>query len=158
VEFFNLNEKCSSTGEILMKKLSTLLTQRQAILHQARLANLAFAYDTLARFDRRIARARLSGAVTLKPAAPNADRYWASLTAIDGRQSVIEEHFSDEDLMDLADVVGFVTGSEEAEITFRLEEIADVFLIPLRVELEREGVQIDGAISTAEAPPRNGDG
>ena len=49
-----------------MKKLSTLLTQRQALLRQARLANLAFAYTTLMEFAHRIARAQLSGRVTLK--------------------------------------------------------------------------------------------
>jgi hypothetical protein len=126
-----------------MKKLSTLLTQRQAVLKQARLANLAFAYTTLSDFSRRIACGQLSGSVTLKPAAPQQDRYWASLTALEGSQSVIEEHFADEDLMVLADVLGFVLGTDVLEITFRLEELVDTFLVPLRVELEREGVIFD---------------
>ena len=126
-----------------MKKLSTLLTQRQALLRQARLANLAFAFAKLSEFGRRIARARLIGSVTLRHAAPHADRYWASLTALDGNQSVIEEHFADEDLMDLADVLAFITGSDALDITFRLEEIEEIFLVPLRVELEREGIVID---------------
>ena len=126
-----------------MKKLSTLLTQRQALLRQARLANLAFAYTTLGDFTRRIARGQLSGRVTLKPPAPQADRYWASLTAVEGSQSVIEEHFTDEDLMDLADVLRFVTGNDALEFTFRLGELTETFLAPLRVELEREGVMID---------------
>jgi hypothetical protein len=128
-----------------MKKLSTLLAQRQVVLRQARLANLAFAYRTLSQFERRITRANLGGTVMLKPAAPHAERYWPSLVALEGNQSVIEEHFSDDDVMELADVIGFISGDETAETTFRLEEIMETFLVPLRVELEREGVQIDPA-------------
>ncbi len=126
-----------------MKKLSTLLTQRQALLRHARLANLAFAYSTLCKFDARIARARLTGSVALKHAAPNAERYWATLTALSGNQSVIEEHFGDDDLMDLADVLAFVTGNDALDVTFRLEDLAETFLAPLRTQLEREGVVID---------------
>jgi hypothetical protein len=126
-----------------MKKLSTLLTQRQALLRQARLANLAFAYTTLGDFAVRIVRGQLSGSVILKPADPSADRYWASLTALEGSQAVIEEHFADQDLMDLADVLGFILGNDAVEITFRLEDLAETFLVPLRVELEREGIMID---------------
>ena len=118
-----------------MKKLSTLLSQRQALLRQARLANLAFAYTTLLDFARRITRAQLSGRVVLKPAAPDTDRYWASLTALDCNQSVIEEHFADEDIMDLADVLAFVTGNETLEVTFRLQDLAEAYLVPLRLEL-----------------------
>jgi hypothetical protein len=128
-----------------MKKLSTLLARRQALLQQARLANLAFAYHTLHGFERRIARANLRGRVTLKPAAPEADRYWASLTALDGHQSVIEEHFSDRDLMELADTLTFAFGSDASNLTFRLEEFAEIALVPLRGELEREGIQIDSS-------------
>jgi hypothetical protein len=134
-----------------MKKLSTLLTQRQALLREARLANLAFAYTTLNEFGRRIARAQLKGGVTLRHAAPHADRYWASLTAIDGSQSVIEEHFADEDLMDLADVLAFVTGNDALDIAFQLEELEEIFLVPLRVELEREGIVIDPSDARRDA-------
>jgi hypothetical protein len=146
----NLQRCAQRTAEIIMKKLSTLLAQRQAVLHQARLANLAFAYRTLGTFERRIARAQLSGRVMLKPAAPQAERYWANLVALEGNQSVLEEHFTEEDLMDLADVLGFVTGHESADITFRLEEVAEIFVTPLRVELEREGVKIDERVPVIE--------
>jgi hypothetical protein len=155
VEFFNLQRCAQRTAEIHMKKLSTLLAQRQAVLRQARLANLAFAYRTLGIFERRIARAQLSGRVLLKPAAPQAERYCASLVALEGNQSVLEEHFSDEDLADLADVLGFICGNESAEITFCLEELEEAFLVPLRVKLEREGVQIDRAASAVETPRSN---
>jgi hypothetical protein len=139
-----------------MKKLSTLLFRRPTLLRQARLANLAFAYATLQKFSMRIARARLSGRVTLKHAAPQAERYWASLTALDINQSVIEEHFSDEDLMEMADVVAFVTGNDALDVTFALEDVGDIFLLPLRVELEREGVIIDRPIAHLEEPRPQG--
>ena len=134
-----------------MKKLSTLLTRRQALLRQARLANLAFAYARLGEFGKRIARAQLTGGVTVRHAAPHADRYWASLTALEGSQSVIEEHFADEDLMDLADVLAFITGSDALDISFRLEELEEIFLVPLRVELEREGIVIDPSDARRDA-------
>lgn len=126
-----------------MKTLTSLLTHRAALLAQARLANLAYAYETLRRFEQRIARARLRGRVTVRHAAPEEERYWASLTANDGAQSVLEEHFSDEDVMELADVISFLTCTHALELTFPLEELAERFLTPLRAELEREGVAID---------------
>lgn len=128
-----------------MKQLSTLLTRRGALLQQARLANLAFAYETLGDFARRIARAQLRGAVALKSIAPEEGRFYPSLSALEGSQSVIEEHFSDEDLLELADVIEFATGTNQVDFMFRLEDLADEFIAPLRAELEREGVIIDGA-------------
>ena len=59
-----------------MKKLSTLLTHRHALLAQARLANLAFAHATLAAFAERITRAPLTGRVVLRQVDPDAERYW----------------------------------------------------------------------------------
>jgi hypothetical protein len=134
-----------------MKKLSTLLNRREALLLQARLANLAFAYKTLSDFAERIARARLTGRVTLQHASADVERYWASLTAIDGNQSVIEEHFSDADIMDLADVIAFTTRSDELDLTFRLEDAAETFLVPMRAELSRAGIAIDSTNETSEA-------
>lgn len=126
-----------------MKTLTSLLTHRAALLAQARLANLAFAYETLRRLEHRIARGRLRGSVTVRHAAPEEERYWASLTANDGAQSVLDEHFSDEDVMELADVLSFLTCTNALELTFPLEELAERFLAPLREELEREGIAID---------------
>ena len=133
-------------------KLSNILAQRQALLRQARLANLAFAYQTLGRFAGRIARARIGGRVSLTQAAPDAERYWASLTALEGSQSVIEEHFTDEDIMDLADVISYLTAHETLDLTFRLEDLADTFLAPLRAELEQAGVAIDPNALPAREP------
>jgi hypothetical protein len=134
-----------------MKKLSTLLNRREALLQQARLANLAFAYKTLSDFTERIARARLMGRVALQHASADVERYWASLTAIDGNQSVIEEHFSDADIMDLADVIAFTTRSDDLDLTFRWEDVADTFLAPMRDELGRAGIAIDSASETSDA-------
>ena len=135
-----------------MKKLSTLLSRRPTLLREARLANLAFAYATLQKFAARIHRAGLAGRVTLKHAAPQSERYWASLTAMDGNQSVIEEHFTDEDLMEMADVVSFVTGNEALDLTFAIDELGEIFLQPVRLELESEGVTIDRAGAEVEEP------
>lgn len=124
-------------------KLSTLLSQRPALLRQARLANLACAYQTLAKFAARIARAQLRGAVLLKSAAPDQERYCATLTALECSQSVLDEHFTDEDLMEFADVVAFLRGNPAADDAFRLEDVAEKLIAPLRAELKRAGVAID---------------
>ncbi len=135
-----------------MKKLSTLIRQRAALLRQARLANVASAYQTLGDFAQRIARAELTGRVTVAHTVPDEERYWPSLTALDLSQSVIEEHFTDEDIFELADVLAFVTEEDCLEVTFRLEDFAELFVAPLRDELEREGVQIDGSRMSAVEP------
>jgi hypothetical protein len=137
-----------------MKKLSTLLSRRPALLRQARLANLAFAYATLQNFQSRVSRAPLSGRVILRPAAPHAERYCPSLLALESSQAVVEEHFTEEDLMELADVLAFITGNDSSDTTFALEDFADLFLLPLRVDLEREGVVIDRATDQLENPRR----
>ncbi|MGH7959920.1 MAG: hypothetical protein ACREH8_23295 [Opitutaceae bacterium] len=133
-----------------MKKLSTLLSRRPALLRQARLANLAFAYATLQNVQFCINRAQLSGRVTLRPAAPHAERYLPALIALEGNQSVIEEHFTEEDLMELADVLAFVTGNDALDTTFALEDLGDLFLLPLRLDLEREGIVIDRPAAQVE--------
>jgi hypothetical protein len=132
-------------------KLSFLLDQRQALLRQARLANLAFAFDRLGDFNTRIARARIRGEVRLQQAAPNAERFWASLTAQQGSQAVLDEHFTDEDLMDLADVIAYATGENEIDLTFRIEELGERFLDPLRARLQRAGVILADADKRGES-------
>ena len=124
-------------------KLSSLLAQRRSLIKQAQLANLAFAYDRLSDFTKRIMRAQLSGKVRLKQAEPNAERYVTSLTAMNGSQAVIEEHFTDDDLMDLADVIAYVTSEYDIDLTFRLEELGIRFLVPLRAQLVHAGIVFD---------------
>lgn len=133
-------------------KLSQLLNSRDALSRRAQLANLAFAYETLAAMAHRIARARLVGRVALKPVDPEADRYWATLTALETSQAAIEEHFTEEDLTDLADAIAYVTGRPGLEFTFEISAFSDIFLEPLRHSLEQAGIEIDRAIPHFDTP------
>jgi hypothetical protein len=137
-------------------KLSNLLAQRQALLQQARLANLAFAYERLSVFTSRIAYARLSGQVRLQLPAGEGERPLPTLTALQGSQSVLEEHFTDEDLIILSDVISYTTGENEIDITFKLEELEDRLLTPLRERLEQAGVFFDQEHPTFEEPGQDG--
>jgi hypothetical protein len=123
-------------------KLSHLLRQRSALLRQLRLAHLAFAAQALGDFSARVARAGLRGRVVLRPIDPANEEFCVTLTALDASQSVLEEHFVDEDLILLADVLGFVTGDPARELTFHLDRL-DEFLVPVRTELEQAGVEFD---------------
>ncbi len=124
-------------------KLSQLLSQRPARLRQARLANLAFAFARLADFADRVDRARLTGTAHLRPAAPDAGLPWPTLTLDGGNPAVIEEHFTDEDVIDLSDVLAFLAGRNDSELDFPIEDLGRRFLPPLRRELEECGVIID---------------
>lgn len=135
-----------------MKTLTSLLAHRADLLRQVRLAHLAFAHVILTRFEQRVARAGLTGSVTLRPAVAEEGVYWATLTANVGAQSVIEEHFSDEDLMELADVMAFLAGRDRFELTFPIQELAGQYLPLLRAELERAGVEIDATEAGTDVP------
>lgn len=124
-------------------KISKLLATHHAILEQARLANLAEAYLTLRRVAGRVLRARLCGLVNLRQSDAAEGRFWASLTALEGNQSVLEEHFRDQELMEFADAVAFSRGTSGLDVTFRLELIAALFIEPLEAELQRAGVEFD---------------
>jgi len=136
--------------------ISELLHQRDALLRQAHLANLAFAHERLGDLVARIARGRLRGPVSLKRADDEAGRPWPSLTALLGHQSVIDEHFSDEDIVDLVDVLTYALDVQGPEIVFDLEDVAARFQRPVRLELLRAGVQVDA--SPADAAPREEQG
>ncbi len=135
-------------------KLSLILAQRPALLQQVRLNNLAFAYAKLSETAVRIARARLRGAINLKQAPRDTELGWTPLTALEGTQSVIEEHFTDEDLTDCADAIAFLTGESHLDLTFRIEEMADRFVAPLRHQLEQAGVTFDHPAQTVAEPNR----
>lgn len=124
-------------------KLEHILSQRTALLQQVHLANLSFSYAKLAEFGARVKRAGLRGLVTLRQAQPDAEHYVPSLTLVEGNQSVIEEHFADEEIADLADVVGYLANQPNLDLTFQLDEFGEKFVVPLRRELERIGVRID---------------
>lgn len=135
-----------------------LLHQRDALLKQAHLANMTFAYQRLGDFSARIARARLQGPVRLHPGHPESERPWPQLTALEGSQAVIEEHFLDEDVIDLMDILAFLgraTGPDGQ--VFHLEEIADRFQAGLRRELERAGLNPGAEASQPEDSSRTPD-
>lgn len=124
----------------------TLLSGRPDILRQAHLANLALAFATLRDFAGRLARTPLTGRAVLHPPRPDDDRPWATLVAVDSSQSIVEEHFTDQDLLDLSDVLQFTlgqpAGTPPAEIAFRFESFAAQFVAPVRAELRRSGVRL----------------
>ncbi len=147
-------------------KLSTLLSLHQRLLQHARLANMACAYATLRRFSVRVHRAQLRGLVRLSQPDATAGRNWAGLTALEASQAHLEEMFTDEDLMDLADSVAFARGISGLEIQFRIEEMESDFVRPLESALRRAGVALDlpaesyddGAGTVAEGPDWYGSG
>jgi hypothetical protein len=124
-------------------KLHHLLQQRSSLLRQTRLANVAFVFGELGKFAERIARGQLHGRVTLSLADPDDERAWPTLVAEEGSQAVLDEHFLDRDILDLADLLRFTAGHESpATFTFRLEEFAHRFQPALQRELEVAGVEL----------------
>ena len=122
-------------------KYSQLLHHRDALIRQARLANVAFAHHRLGEFAARIARARLHGAVTLHGGDATGDQPWPRLVADEGSQAVIEEYFLDEDVIELADILAFLHDTSRlTELTLRLEEIGSRYLPRLRQELEQADI------------------
>ena len=134
-------------------KISELLATHRALLEQTRLANLAQAYATLCRFAARVRRTGLCGLVNLRQPNAAEERFWASLTALEGSQSVIEEHFRDEELMELADAVAFARGITNLDLTFRLEAMTALFVVPLEFALDQTGVVLDLEEGEAETSP-----
>jgi hypothetical protein len=124
-------------------KFSKLLAARQRLVREAHLATVAQAYFTLSKLATRVARVSLRGRVRLQPADPRVERYWPTLTALAGSQAQIEEHFSDEDVMELAEAAVLVVEANYENIEFSLEELADHFVVPLRSALAQAGVAFD---------------
>jgi len=116
-------------------------------LRQANLANLAFAYERLAEFARRIQSGALQGTVLLKQADAENDRPWPTLTALHGSQAALEEHFTEEDVIDLSDVLDYALEASEEALTFDLADIRSRFLPPVRQALVQAGIAMD------ELPP-----
>lgn len=124
-------------------KISTLLVIQQRLLQHARLANMACAYATLRCFAARARRARLEGPVLLCQPDVTRGRNWAELTALGGSQAQLEEFFTDEDLMELADSVAFARGISGLNLEFRIEALDSEFVRPLEAALRRAGVTLD---------------
>lgn len=134
-----------------------LIHQRDGLLRAARLANVAFACQRLGTFATRIAHARLHGLVRLNPGGPAEELPWPGLTALEGSQAVLEEHFLDEEAVELADILGFLGEDVDGGgFTFRLEEMESRFLAPLRRELVSAGIVIDDGAPRLGDPRRTG--
>ena len=138
-------------------KLSKLLATRQALLRQTQLANVAHAYITLRHITARITAGNLHGLVKLRAANPADECYWPSLIALEGNQSVIEEHFADHELIELADAMALAVDDDFTELDFRLEELAERFVSPLHHALEQAGVIIDSDIEHQDFATDNAD-
>lgn len=118
-----------------------LLHHRGALLRSARLANLAFAYARLGEFSARLRRAGLLGALTLELPDDENERFWPALVAHGAAPSLVEEHFLDEEILELVDVFAFLR--EEGEPvgdTFSLATIEERWRPRLRERLQRAGV------------------
>ena len=135
-------------------KISKLLDSHRVLLQQARLANLAQAFLTLRRLAERVRRGRLGGHVQLRQPDAAEDRFWASLTALEGSQSVLEEHFTDEELMEFADAVAYLRDTDALDVTFRLEHLDALFVQPVETELRRAGVEFDLETEAASRAPQ----
>ena len=80
------------------------------------------------------------------------DRYWPVLTALEGNQSVIEEHFTDENILEMADLMIFITGEDPTDKVFHLEDLEPHFIQPLRDQLVQAGItlELESAVSDEE--------
>ncbi len=135
-------------------KFFLLLRQREELLRQARLANVVFAYHRLNEFAGRIARAELRGEVHLRIADPEKECFWPTLHATAGSPSVIEEHFLDEDIVELADILNFLSDNErQTSFVFRWEDLAGRLLPGLQHELARAGIAVADEPRLPKAPP-----
>lgn len=122
-------------------KFKNLLRRRQELLRQARLANVAYAYQWLGDFAERIARAGLHGSVTLRGPDAESGQSEVTLVAEDFSQAVVQEHFLEADIAKLHAVLAFVHGAGIiVELKFELDEIAARYLPSLRQALEAADV------------------
>lgn len=123
-----------------------LLQQRDAVLRRARQANLAYAYARLGLFAERIARSRLRGVVAVRPGDPAGGQPWPGLVALEGSQAVLDEHFLDEEMVELTDILAFLGEDLPADgFRLRLEDLATRYLPRLRQELVAEGIDVAGS-------------
>ena len=117
-----------------------LLHQRDAILRQARLANLAYAHQRLGEFSARLARAGITGEIRLEPAAPAEGRPEAVLQARCS-PAVVAEHFLEADEAEFADLLAFAGSRTDGEAhVLDVAEIETVLRPALARSLAREGV------------------
>jgi hypothetical protein len=125
-------------------KLSALLASRSTILRQAALAHTAAAWLTLQHASMRIAAAGLRGTVRLRQSDPGEDEsVWATLTSDEINASVLEEHFTEDDLLEIAEAVAYATDADFADAEFLIETLGETYAAPLLASLQKSGVKID---------------
>ncbi len=117
-----------------------LLRSRDAILRQARLVSLAYAHQRLGEFSARLARAGIAGELRIEPAAPADGRPEAVMHA-DCAPAVVEEHFLESDISELADLLAFVRGdAADGAHVLEVGEIDAALRPSVARALAREGV------------------
>ena len=132
-------------------KFDDLLNYRDELVRHARLANVAYAYQWLTDFSARIAQSGLRGQVMLRSADAEGNPVRPLLFAEDFSQSVVQEHFLEAEIAELAQVLAFVhQGSLIIELKFRLEEVGSRFLPALRRELEESDVSPEEPASSID--------
>lgn len=125
--------------------LSNLIASRETVLAQARLANMAFAYATLKRISAVVNRTGLTHLVRLQQPNEHEERYCASLQALTGSQAVLDEHFSDDDVLALADAIAVCTPGVGLDATVMLQALEAQYVVPLELALQRAGVNLDSS-------------
>lgn len=72
-------------------------------------------------------------------------------------QSVIEEHFTETDLRDLADAVSYATSQAAVDVVFELTELDTLFRAPLGKVLRESGIRLDEEPHPADRGQTTGD-
>lgn len=142
--------------------LSKLLSRRESLRRQTYLANLGFAYLQLCEFELRFQRARLRGLARVSGCRPEEERYCATFTVEGCSPAVIEEHFTDTQVFELAEVLAFVQPQHGTEFSFSVERFGAQVIAPVRRELEAAGIAVDSlpprtAVTDGLPEPRAGD-
>lgn len=135
-------------------KLSALLASRSTILRQATLAHTAAAWLVLQNASTRITAAGLHGIVRVQQSDPDSDETpWAALTSSEIRSSVLAEHFTEDDVIELAEALAFATDTACADVEFCIEVLRETYAEPLLRNLKKSGVTLDlDQLPAAPAP------
>ncbi len=129
-------------------KLSDLIASRPLILRQAALAHTAAAWSTLQHLSDRIASAGLRGTVHLSQGDPAGESPLPVLASDELRPSVLEEHFTEDDVFALAEALAFATDTDRLDLTFALQTLGETYAPALQQALEKAGVVLDVGTTT----------
>ena len=111
---------------------------------QAALAHTAAAWLTLQYASLRIAAAGLHGTVRLRQSDPEEEETMsATLTSDDIRSSVLEEHFTEDELLEIAEALAYATDVDYVDAEFPIETLGETYAAPLLRSLKKSGVTLD---------------